>query len=264
MTGICLPNEMNKKLGIWTDDLTLENFLRLNNKGFNVIFLSLSPFWDEANKADGDYLTKQSLSAELMYKEYLRLRQLGFSFFLVDFGWGLGELDKNWFYMKVYEKFKDCDDVLFYFGEPIEQLVESKRFEYYDIKKVIEERFSVVGERLLIDGTTRNIGQLRKDFPHIKNAISSYYGQHKYWVENQTMCWIYGQLKFGGSLCYKKLAKAADENKIQIRFLYQADDIPFDLSIPYTWFNSLLRLIKLDKLFKRWMQKRFIKHFLIE
>lgn len=248
---------MKNILGIWTNDI---NYEELREIGFNAIFLPVYPFWVEADKMDIDYSLKQKLTAEVMYSEYLRLKQLGFSFFLIDFGWGLGAFDNNYFYEKIYNRFKN-DDILFYFGEPIEQLVEDRKYEYYDVKKIIDERFSLAGEQLLLDSTTRNIEQLRKDFPYIKTAISSYYNQHKYWVKGQALSWIYGQLKIGGSLCYKKLSSAADEKGITIRFLYQGDDGVFKFSIPFTWFNSLLRLIGLDKRFKKWQQRRFIKHF---
>lgn len=249
---------MRKILGIWQSDLSLIKLRELRAGGFNAIFLPVQYFWE---RTAGDYESRQIDVSKMMYSYYTLLKKMGYTFFLIDFGWGLGEIDNNYFFKKIFEAFKSSEDVWFYFGEPIESFVESGRFEYYTVKKIIDERFSIAGERLLIDGTTRNIEKLRKDFPHIKNAISSYYNQHKYWTKGQKMCWIYGQLKIGGSLCYKKLAKEADENKIKIRFLYQADDGKFELKIPFTWLNSLLRLIKLDIQFKRWQQKRFINHF---
>ncbi len=243
-----------KTLGIWTLDLSDNNLVVLSKDGFNGLFLPIGYF----------YNGNQDETVNQMFKKYLKARELGFKYFLIDCGWGLGEFDNNYFYKKIIDKFRECEDVDFYLGEPIESWLETKTLTWEQIyKNEINERYGLTKRgNLIMDATLRNYHSLADWTGLYKNiTISSYYNQHKEWRNYFPHVWIYGQLKIGGSLRYKKLSKIADSLNIEKRFLYQGDLNKWNWKEPFTWLNAILNLIGLQKWFENNQRKRFIKSF---
>lgn len=213
----------NRLLGIWTPDLSMSNLAKLKAQGFNALLLHIDWFWRITEDQDKTVFW--------MFSWYENAKKLGYTYFLIDCGWGLGMLDGNYFYKKIIEKFKMCHDVQFYFGEPIEQFIETKQFAFFQTVNILRKR------RML---------------------TTCYYNLRRYWGKFTPFVWIYGQLKIGGSLRYKKLSQAANSLNIETRFLYQAD-------LPgWTWYNWIIKLLKifhLQERFENWQRDRFIKSF---
>lgn len=248
-----------KYLGIWTKDLSKGNILSLVDQGFNSLFLQVGFFYDNTLP---NYVNRQDATVALMYDAYSFAKKLGYKYFLIDCGWGLGELDGNYFYEKIIAKFKDCEDVDFYLGEPIESFVETGKYSFEQVcEKIIQPRFKLMPrENLIMDATTRNYIKLYNYAPG-KVGISSYYNQHQYWSHSSSHVWIYGQLKIGGSLCYKKLSSVANSMNIEKRFLYQDDPDTWSWKDLSSWLNTVLKWLHLGNWFESLQRKRFIKYF---
>lgn len=246
-------------LGVWTKDLSRGNILSLVDQGFNSLFLQIGYFYDNTYPNN---VKRQETTVALMYDTYSFAKKLGFKYFLIDCGWGLGELDGNYFYEKIIAKFKDCQDVDFYLGEPIESFVETKQFTFEQVcEKIIMPRMDLMKfKNLIMDATTRNYKKLFDYMPG-KVGISSYYNQHRLWTGSSSHVWVYGQLKIGGSLCYKKLSKIADSLNIEKRFLYQDDPDTWSWKDLSSWLNTILKWLHLRKWFEGWQRERFIKYF---
>ena len=249
-----------KYLGIWTKDLSRMNIFSLVDQGFNSLFLQIGYFYENSYPKSEK---RQDVTVTLMYDAYLFAKKLGVKYFLIDCGWGLGKIDDNYFYEKIIEKFKDCEDVDFYLGEPIESFVEPGQYSYEQVHGlIIEPRLELMPRKnLIMDATTRNFIKLLYNYVAGKVAISSYYNQHKIWSHTLSHVWIYGQLKIGGSLCYKKLAGIADSLNIEKRFLYQDDPDNWNWKDISSYLNTILRWLHLGEWFENWQRKRFIKRF---
>lgn len=243
---------MDNIVGIWHNpaDVSLRE---LKETGFNGIFVQTD--W----RADDTWESYFGRMTDM----YAEAKRLGFEFILVDFSQGYGEYEKpypNYNYRKVAEYFEGLP-VWFYFGEPVEGYYETGKVNIEELAKLIQERCYLSGHNLVSDSTIRNHEILSSFRYHIAFlGISSYYNQHKLW-DRVNFIWIYGQLKFGGSLRYHFLSKQANKQDIDVRFLYQGDPSKFKWGVPYTWLNSLLELLRLRKRFEKWQRKRFIKRF---
>ena len=248
-----------KHLGIWTKDLSKGNIFSLANQGFNSLFLQIGYFYKNTYS---DNAKRQETTVALMYDTYLLMKKLEFKYFLIDCGWGLGKIDDNYFYEKIIGKFKDCEDVDFYLGEPIESFVETGQYSFDQVSElIIKPRLELMPRKnLVMDATTRNFIKLFIYAPG-KVGISSYYNQHGLWSYPLFHVWIYGQLKIGGSLCYKKLSSIADSLNIEKRFLYQGDPDNWNWKDISSYLNTILKWLHLEKWFEGWQRKRFIKRF---
>jgi len=219
------------KIGIWTQDESMENQKRLFDKGFRGATIGC-PYkdisWEEAvNK---------------MYNErYLPLKQIGYTHFLLQ----MRSPDVRYQDL-VIAKFKDCQDVEYLCGEPYE-LVE-KELEMTDengdkyfvrwsegklhhaLGKLYEKIFLGTYGKLIIDIQLR----LWNKFPLVlKRVPSSYFWQQRVWYRGMPFAWIYGQLAwhsfipFIGSSSYKRLKREMDKKGITTAYLYQADEGKF-------------------------------------
>lgn len=249
-----------KNLGIWTLDLSNENVEHLRKLGFNALVFQMGWFYD---RTQGDFKQRRKDAIVLMYLHYKYAKSLGFQYFLIDVGWSLGLNEDDYFYRDIIKKFRDNEDCVFYFGEPIEGFIETGLYDWDLVYKNIQDRYALIrnDNDFVMDATIRNYNKLA-DWTGMYNniSISSYFGQHKHWKRCFPMVWIYGQLKFDGSLRFKMLANKADELGINTRLLYQGDPDKFDIKTPYTWLNWLIKVIGLKNSFLKWQQERFIKY----
>jgi hypothetical protein len=247
-----------KNIGIWTRDLSFANMVKLREQGFNSLFLNNEWFWDlltENKKKESDWTIEKAVEAVNYW--YNGAKGMGYKFFLIDVAWGMWPLDGNDLWYKLYEKFKDCTDVAFFFDEPHEALVETGKYTKEEIRGVLLERAKVIGDRLMIGGTKRNSSE------RYVNVVTQYNCQEGYWSSGTGFVWIYGQLAwhFFSSLRYKKLSKVADSLNISGRFLYQYDVDEFSIKQPGTWLNGILKIIGIRNWFENWQRERFVKYF---
>jgi len=243
-------------LGIWhpkCGEITFDK--EMFKMGFNSYRIPVSPFWKEVENLCASYEDKQKATAKKMFEHYLVLKEIGYVFFLVDFGWGLGKYDQNWFYKVIYDEFKDCEDVFYDFGEFYEDYVETEKIDEITYESIMKERKDLIGDKLWIGATSRNKDKLGAV------SLTSYWNQKKYWRATDKFVWIYGQLKFDADMCYENLSKVAKELGINKFFLYQGDPKKFDIAVPYTWLNSLLRLFGKDEKYEKNKREKFIKSF---
>jgi len=259
-------NDKATIMGIWLPDywidFDLETLRKLRSQGFNGIIVRT--MWK-----DGDDISSYTAR---MIKNFECAVKAGFEFMLVDFAQGLGNrgIEKNnpnYNYREVISQFSKLSSqvkLYYYLGEPIESYLENKLLSEEELVDLLKERVQLSNGHLFVDGTRRNINKLHDMIKPYGNSIiiacSSYFGQHKYWNLLNAI-WIYGQLKFDGSLRYKYLSKLAGRLNIKVRFLYQGDPGKFSIKEPYTWLNSLLQLLGLRKVFESWQRRRFVKYF---
>ncbi|MFA5803693.1 MAG: hypothetical protein WC879_03525 [Melioribacteraceae bacterium] len=248
--------------GIWPRNLSIWNLNKLYDEGFNSVILYTGYFWNLQEKPTVEK------TVFLIWHTYQEAKILGYKFFLIDIGWGLfplAEYDKTW--LLIADRFRDCDDIYFYLGEPYEQWVEN-RMKYKDAEGkeqiVDEQKFNQLKNfretfinqntksRLIFDSTARNKLRLKA------NALSSYCNQKKYWSGSDLLHWIYGQLKIGGSLRYKSLAKFRGTWKLTPLFIYQGDAPEWSWT---GWINKILSIFGLLNWFEKLQRKRFLKWF---
>lgn len=223
-----------KILGIWhkADEVSLE---QLRVEGFNAV--SITTKWEEFDTMKS-YLWR-------LWDMYVKAKGLGFTFFLIDYGQGIGsaETPANYNYQYVYQAFKDCEDVIFYSGEPYENYVERMKIKEADMKISLYEKIERCNQKFLTDATVRNYEKmlnLYSIYTKIRIAISSYWRQERYW-KYINFVWISGEPGYHNisSWRYGHLAKCAEETKQEIGFLYQFN--PADWSSD-GWENKLLEV----------------------
>lgn len=239
-------------LGIWTLDYSINELQKLKDEGFDGLFLPMGYFWD----IQGSNPTYEK-AIFWMKHWYEETKKMGFKFFLIDFGWGLGKYDGNYTYKKVYEAFKDSTDVMFYCGEFYESFYETGKYTLEQVEDILSIRANLVGaDKLIADGTVRSIGR-----PYI-HGLSSYWNQEKYWSWRDKIAWIYGQVKFDANGSYENKAKIIKNiGLIEIVFLYQADSNKFSIKEPYTWLNWLYARLGIENKMKHNKRIEFIKYF---
>lgn len=226
-------------LGIWTNDLGVKNTKKLADKGFNGIFMLCGYYWNQCFVGQ-DTEQAQNETVALMKESYLNYKEQGYEYFLIDGGWGLGEYDGNYFYEKIINAFKECNDVEFYLGEPFIELNEKLKIYVDNIVDIIRERKSI-DKRWIVDAPARQQDLYKFD------ALSSYMFQGKHWRKQHTFAWIYGSVTYTllfGSLCYARKKEQLEKLGISKIFLYQGDED----WMTYTGLNGYL-------------QDRFIKTF---
>ena len=226
-------------LGIWTTDLSNTNLQKLRKQGFNALFFPIGWFYDQSDDATDRTIT-------LMINQYDYAKSIGFKYFLIDCSWGLGAIDNNAFYAKVMNAFEDCKDINFYFDEPVENLIETGKLTWNELKEQIENRN--IYNNLFLGATNRNI-QLLKNNTGLPVTVTSYFDAQTRWNILTPFVWIYGGFKIGGSLRYKTLSLYTKDSKINTAFLYQGDP------------DSFLKFLGLQNWFENFQRSRFIKYF---
>lgn len=248
---------MNKKLFIWHPKNHDIKFARqLRKMGFNAWRIPVEPFWTEASYwgvfSNED---KQKFVAVKMFALYEELKNTGYEFFIIDAGWGLGSYDNNYFYEKIFNRFKQCNDVVFDWGECYEDYVEKKKMTLQQYKEAFQQRYKLIGSRLIVGATARN----KKNFG--ANSLTSYLNQKKYWSSEDSLAWIFGQSawhNFAGSLCYKSKARQLKKLSVNLIGLYQGNPAEWN---SIGWENKLMKLFGLKECFEEWQRNRFIKYF---
>jgi len=254
--------DSNMKIGIWTLDLSTANLLRLANKGFNKIFLQTGYFWNIV-KDDPYYPTvidKQKRTAEEMFKCYKIAKQLGFKYFLIDFSWGLGEVDNNYFYKHIYDKFEKCDNVIYYSGEPIENYVETGQYSYAVMKQILSAKYNLAKGNILFYATARNFDKLKELYPK-NTTLSSYCNVEKYWAKGVPTVWFMGDPSislFGGAYNYESRINFAKKIGIDDFILYQGNDSGITA---VGWEKFLVKIFYGINKFNASMQDKFLKLF---
>jgi hypothetical protein len=234
-------------LGICDGDYRATHLKELYDEGFRGLFISIH---EHAND-DPIVLSNR------MYNTYMVAKDIGFTHFLIECGQGLGFIDGGYSWKVIMDKFRDKKDVAFYFDEYYELIVEKykrTKDDYCRFRKEVlryandVDNLNEVYIPTVFTTTVRN---------HTRGtAISSYYNQHIYWAFHDYMVWIYGQIKLGGSLRYKKLADVAGYYHISFAYLYQRDPVKFNIKDPTSWFNWVF-----PKTVKRFLRGRFVKSF---
>lgn len=241
---------MKKILGVWCGEDV--GFAQLRAEGFNGIFIRTTWTLGDTMKTYLDRLVKL----------YNGAKELGFEFFLVDYGQGMGKLNDNYNYKIVADYFKDKKGVCFYIGEPYEEYIEKQNLDVNDVLDAIEAKIEYVDGNVFVDSTKRNSKFMWEWFKAMVDytAISSYWRQQTHWHLTNA-AWITGCLGYHNfsSWCYKSLGKKAKDKPVV--FLYQFN--PSDWSSD-GWENKLFdsifgkeRRLKLEA--KR--RALFIKYF---
>jgi hypothetical protein len=264
---------MKQIIGIWPpdyyQDVPYTALTELVKEGFNAILIRTD--WRQDDTLES-YLDR----FEWNFRQAVAA---GFQYFLVDFAQGLGDrgietAKPNYNFRLALERIVSAaneldvgrDKIYTYVGEPvINWLKKGLLFGEEELKELLEERMKLTFQYLrhyglFVDETVSNIDYLLEIFrnrhPGVKVAISSYFGQHKHWYKTNA-CWIYGQLKFGGSLCYKKLAFYARISGKKTIFLYQGDGDKFNVKKPWTYINSVL-----PKRLRIWIEGKLRQKFI--
>lgn len=222
-------------LGIWTNDLDIKNTKKLADKGFNGIFMLCGYYWEQCFSEQYTEAQVQDRTVNLMKQYYLNYKEQGYEYFLIDGGWGLGNYNdgNNYFFKKIIDAFKNCNDVEFYLGEPLVEWMEKSKIPFDDVLELIKERKSI-DKRWIIDAPARQQDLYKFD------ALSSYMNQGKHWRGYHTFAWIYGSLTYTvlfGSLCYESKKKQLDKLGISKIFLYQGDKDWMTIK----WFDGYLQ-----------------------
>lgn len=253
---------MKNITGIWINNFTEEEARKMLSQGFNGLLLPFSPYH---SFTINHYRRNINYAITEYHNTYLRLQKLGCKEFLLEAGgWGIDEPEAIW--KLVSKKFNDKHSIAtchLYAGEFPEQFYERQEYKQandnqeWDKTEVAElmRRRLMYDNTFKFDCTARNYDYFAFYFPR-ELAISSYWGQHKYWNKCTPFVWIYGQLKIGGSLRYKTLKKYADKHNITKFYLYQGDPIKFN----YKDFSTYLTWI-FPKTINKYLRKRFIKIF---
>jgi len=223
-------------------------------KGFNAWRIPV--LWDEVADLPYDYEQKQNIAVEKMFNFYTELKKIGFEFFIVDAGWGLGSFDENYFYEKIYKKFANYSDVLFDWGETFEDYVETKKMPDWIYWQIIrKEREDLIGDKLTIGATARNKDKLNA------TSLTSYFNQTKYFRKTDKLVWIFGQVGWHnlfGSLNYEKLYDKIVELGINVVGLYQGNSADWSW---IGWENKILEMFNLREKFELKRTKEFLKVF---
>ena len=231
----------------------------LRKSGFNTLYINVSPFWEQTETGspkEFSYEFKQEIVAQKMRAYYEDLKDMGFTFFIIDAGWGLGNFDNNYFYEKIYKAFEDCEDVLFDWGECYEDYVETKKMTLDEYYRVAEQRINLISGQLSIGATSRNKDRLGA------TSLTSYCPQEKYWRKTDKYLWIFGQLAWHnlfGSLDYESKAKWVKENGVGTVLLYQ-----FNPS-SWSWLgfeNKIGDILGCRQSFEKKQREEFIKAFI--
>lgn len=224
-------------------------------RGFNAWRIPVEPFWNEVKDLQIDIDSKQKMVANKMYERYLALKIIGYKFFIIDYGWGLGDYDKNYFYEKISDKFEGKENILYDWGECYEDYVETKKMTKEQYWKVFEQRHDLVGEQLVIGATARNKDKLGA------TSLTSYLCQEKYWRETDNLIWIFGQAAYHnllGSLNYEKKAEQIRKLGIKVIGLYQGN--PSEWS-SVGWENKIFDILGKREKFEEDKREKFIKYF---
>lgn len=224
-------------------------------QGFNAWRIPVEPFWDDVKDLQIDVEDKQKITANGMYAFYLALSRLGFQYFVVDAGWGLGSFDNNYFYEHIFNRFEGKNDVLFDWGECYEDYVETKKMTVNEYWKVFEQRHDLMGDKLTVGATARNKEKLGA------TSLTSYLNQEKYWRETDKLAWVFGQCAWHnlfGSLDYEGKAKRIKELGINVVGLYQGNTSEWTC---IGWENKILDLFGKRNKFEENQREKFIKHF---
>lgn len=227
----------------------------MHKAGFNAWRIPVEPFWNQVKDLQIDVEDKQKMTANSMYDFYLSLKRLGFKFFLIDAGWGLGSFDGNYFYERIYDKFEGKQDVLYDWGECYEDCVETKKMTIEQYWKVFEQRHDLMGEQLTVGATARNKDKLGA------TSLTSYINQEKYWRSSDKLAWIFGQYAYHnllGSLDYESKARKIKELKIDVVGLYQGN--PSNWSA-VGWENKIADMFGLREKFEEKLRTKFINFF---
>lgn len=244
------------KLFIWHPKNADLRFARnLFIQGFNAWRIPIYDFWKQVENLNLTIDEKQMKTALMMYDFYLNLKAIGYKFFVVDAGWGLGSFDGNYFYEKIFSVFEKCEDVIFDWGECYEDWVETGKMTEAEYREVRKEREKVFGDRITIGATARNKKKLNAD------SLTSYYKQENHWEKTDKLVWIFGQCAWHnlfGSLDYDSLSRRARALKINHIGLYQGN--------PSEWSwagfeNKLLDLFGKREKFEEEKREKFIKQF---
>lgn len=228
---------------------------RMHSVGFNAWRIPVEPFWNEVKDLQIDIDSKQKMVANKMYEMYLSLKIIGYKLFVVDAGWGLGDFDKNYFYERIYDKFKEKEDVIFDWGECYEDYVETKKMTWEQYLDVFEQRIKLMGSRLAIGATARNKLKLNA------NSLTSYLNQEKYWTSADILVWIFGQYAWHnlcGSLDYENKAKKIKELNINVVGLYQNNPTNWSW---LGWENKIMDILGKKEKFEAGQREKFINIF---
>ena len=244
------------KLFIWHPKNADLRFARnLFIQGFNAWRIPIYDFWKQVENLNLTIDEKQMKTALAMYDFYLSLKAIGYKFFVVDAGWGLGSFDGNYFYEKIFSVFEKCDDVIFDWGECFEDYVETGKMTEAEYYRVVEQRVSIMAGKLTIGATARNKKKLGAD------SLTSYLQQGKYWERTDKLAWIFGQIGWHnlfGSLDYQNKAEHLNMLGVKVIGLYQGN--PSDWSW-IGWENKILDLFGKRNKFEENQREKFIKHF---
>lgn len=214
-------------LGICDGDYRREHLQELYDEGFRGLFISIH---EHAND-DPIVLSNK------MYNTYMVAKDIGFTHFLIECGQGLGFIDGNYSWKVIMDKFRGKEDVAFYFDEYYELIVEKYKRTKDGYCRFRKEVYSYANPKTKSDVEHFIVFTTTVRNSELGNAISSYYNQHIYWAFYDYMVWIYGQVKLGGSLRYKKLADVAGYYHISYKYLFQRDPVKFNIKDPTSWFN---------------------------
>lgn len=245
--------------GIWTNDLSWSNISLLRKQGFDSLFLKCGFFYNKFTNDSMPTDERQKLTAEAMKNAYDFARGIGYKFFVTDIGWGLDELDNNYFWHKIFEKFKFCTDIIFYHGEPLEHLVETKQYSFNQTMNVMLKKSLLVGyKRFVMDSTKRNLYNVENYSIWFNGKVvpSYYWNAQKEWHYLLPFVWIFGQLSIGCSLRYEYLIEEAIKNYVSAVFLYQGNYPAWNWE---GWLLKILQIFGQLENYENWMRNRFIK-----
>lgn len=269
---------MSNLIGKWDNDLSIENVKSLRRKGYNALFLHIDFFYKKIKKLYPSETEEncQVYTANLMFNYYKKFVDFGFKFFLIDIGWGLDDIDKNYFYKRIVDRFvsPEITNIEFYFGEMYENMVEKgilqndgiyKKYTYADWDFVMNKKWNYVMMKslekktknfILTDTTKRNFLNLWRNFgSKYKLAVSSYYNVYSFLNLVQSV-WIMGQPSILASYRYKKIKREMQMRNVNRVFLYQGNIARWDAD------GWLLKLLNCFFGLGNWISKKLENYFL--